>query len=59
MGGALEWNYSPQIFILDTKGDVRWYLEPSKIYNLKLPFYAGVMMGFKQNDDGDITWGYG
>ncbi|ASM35986.1 aryl-sulfate sulfotransferase [Campylobacter sputorum] len=59
MGGALEWNYNPQIFILDTTGEVRWYLEPSKIYNLKSAFNAGVMMGFKQNDDGDITWGYG
>lgn len=59
MGGALEWNYNPQIFIIDTKGEVRWYLEPSKIYNLKSAFHAGVMMGFKQNDDGDITWGYG
>ena len=59
MGGALEWNYNPQIFILDTKGEIRWYMEPSKIYNLKSAFHAGVMMGFKQNDDGDITWGYG
>lgn len=59
MGGALEWNYNPQIFIIDTTGEVRWYLEPSKIYNLKSAFNAGVMMGFKQNDDGDITWGYG
>ncbi|MCZ6159672.1 aryl-sulfate sulfotransferase [Campylobacter ureolyticus] len=58
-GGALEWNYTPQIFILDTKGEIRWYMEPSKIYNLKSAFHAGVMMGFKQNDDGDITWGYG
>ena len=58
-GGAIEWNYSPNNFILDTKGEVRWYLEPSKIYDLKQPFHAGVMMGFKQNDDGAMTWGYG
>ncbi len=58
-GGALEWNYTPSNFILDTKGEVRWYLEPSKIYDLKKPFNAGVMMGFKQNKDGAITWGYG
>ncbi|MSN95940.1 aryl-sulfate sulfotransferase [Campylobacter sp. FMV-PI01] len=58
-GGALEWNYNPQIFIIDTTGEIRWYLEPSKIYNLKSAFNAGVMMGFKQNDDGDLTWGYG
>lgn len=59
MGGALEWNYNPQNFIIDTTGEVRWYLEPSKIYNLKSAFNAGVMMGFKQNDDGALTWGYG
>ncbi|MBE2985026.1 aryl-sulfate sulfotransferase [Campylobacter sp. RM9344] len=58
-GGAIEWNYSPNNFILDTKGEVRWYLEPSKIYDLKQPFNAGVMMGFKQNPDGAMTWGYG
>ncbi|MBR8461954.1 aryl-sulfate sulfotransferase [Campylobacter sp. faydin G-105] len=58
-GGALEWNYTPNNFILDTKGEVRWYLEPSKIYDLKQPFNAGVMMGFKQNSDGAMTWGHG
>lgn len=58
-GGALEWNYSPNNFILDTKGEIRWYLEPSKMYDLKSPFNAGVMMGFKQNPDGALTWGYG
>ncbi|MBE3610395.1 aryl-sulfate sulfotransferase [Campylobacter californiensis] len=58
-GGALEWNYSPNNFILDTKGEVRWYLEASKFYDLKKPFNAGVMMGFKQNPDGAMTWGYG
>ncbi|CAD7289441.1 Arylsulfate sulfotransferase AssT [Campylobacter suis] len=58
-GGAIEWNYTPNNFVLDTKGEVRWYLEPSKIYDLKTPMNAGVMMGFKQNPDGAMTWGYG
>jgi len=58
-GGAIEWNYSPNNFILDTKGEVRWYMQPDKIYDLKQPFNAGVMMGFKQNIDGAMTWGYG
>lgn len=58
-GGAIEWNYTPNNFILDTKGEVRWYLEPSRFYDLKKPFNAGVMMGFKQNLDGAMTWGYG
>lgn len=59
VGGALEWNYDPQIFVLDTKGEVRWYLLPTRIYNIKSAFDAGVMMGFKQNLDGALTWGYG
>ncbi len=29
------------------------------IYDLKSIYNAGVMMGFKQNDDGALTWGYG
>ncbi|NLK67475.1 MAG: aryl-sulfate sulfotransferase [Campylobacteraceae bacterium] len=59
MGGALEWNYDPQIFIVDTTGEIRWFLDATTIYKLDSAFHAGVMMGFKQNDDGAITWGYG
>ena len=29
------------------------------IYDLNSIYSAGVMMGFKQNDDGMLTWGYG
>ena len=28
-GGALEWRYGPQNGIVDTKGEVRWYLLPN------------------------------
>lgn len=58
-GGALEWNYYPQNFIIDTQGEVRWYMLATPIYNLKTIYHAGVMMGFKQNDDGAMSWGYG
>lgn len=58
-GGALEWNYEPNNFILDTTGEVRWYLFYPPIYNLQSGFNAGVMMGVKQNDDGALTWGFG
>ena len=58
-GGALEWNFWPQISILDTAGDVRWYMFANPIYDLNSIYSAGVMMGFKQNDDGMISWGYG
>lgn len=59
VGGALEWNYYPSVFMIDTKGEIRWYLLPEKIYSLKSAFHAGVMMGFKQNVDGALSWGYG
>jgi len=58
-GGALEWNYNPEVFIVDTTGTIRWYLLPEPIYNMKSAFHAGVMMGFRQNVDGAMSWGYG
>ena len=59
MGGALEWNFNPQIGIVDTKGDYRWYLLTKPIYSLDSLYYGGDMMGFRQNKDGAFTWGYG
>jgi len=59
MGGALEWNFYPQNFILDTKGEIRWYMLAMPIYDLASADRAGVMMGFKQNQDGAMSWGYG
>ncbi|WP_297607428.1 aryl-sulfate sulfotransferase [uncultured Sutterella sp.] len=59
MGGALEWNFNPQIGIVDTKGEYRWYLFTNSIYSLDSLYYGGDMMGFRQNKDGAFTWGYG
>ena len=59
MGGALEWNRYPLNAIYDTKGEIRWYMEPSSIYNNNDIYRAGIMMGFRQNKDGAFTWGYG
>ncbi len=58
-GGALEWNYEPQNFIIDTKGEIRWYMLPDPIYSMRTIYSAGVMMGFRQNTDGALSWGYG
>ena len=59
-GGALEWNYYPQNFILDSKGEVRWYMLANTFYNLDSSTDAGVMMGFVQDPkDGHLVWGYG
>ena len=45
--------------LYDTKGEIRWYMEPSKIYDPNNIYMAGIMMGFRQNNDGAFTWGYG
>ena len=58
-GGALEWNFWPQNTVIDTKGEVRWYMFANPIYDLNSLYSAGVMMGFKQNNDGLLTWGFG
>ena len=59
MGGALTWNFQPQIAIIDTTGEVRWYLDAHDIWDPNSIYAAGCMMGFRQNTDGAITWGYG
>ena len=58
-GGALQWNNYPQNAVVDTKGEVRWYLQPAPIYDPRSLTRAGIMMGFHQNDDGALSWGYG
>ena len=59
MGGALTWSYLPKIAIIDTKGDIRWYLDASTLWDPESIYSKGVMMGFKQNADGAISWGFG
>lgn len=59
MGGALTWSFVPQIAVVDTTGEIRWYLDPRTIWDPENIYSAGVMMGFRQNADGAITWGYG
>ena len=59
IGGALEWSYYPQNAIIDASGDVRWYMLPDPIYDMETIYHGGIMMGFKQGEDGLLTWGYG
>ncbi len=59
-GGALEWSYGPENGIIDTKGEVRWYLLPNQdMYDPETIYKSGIMMGFQQGEDGLLTWGYG
>ncbi|MBE5692860.1 MAG: aryl-sulfate sulfotransferase, partial [Sutterella sp.] len=56
---ALQWNFFPQNAVVDTAGDIRWYMFANPIFDLQSLYKSGVMMGFKQNDDGMLTWGFG
>ena len=58
-GGALQWVFFPQNAVIDTAGDIRWYMFANPIFDLNNIYKSGVMMGFKQNDDGMLTWGFG
>ena len=58
-GGAVEWCFNSQIAIIDTHGDVRWYLLNDLINDQSDPWTSGFMMGFQQTADGAFTWGFG
>ncbi|MFT7004454.1 MAG: arylsulfate sulfotransferase [Sulfurimonas sp.] len=58
-GGALEWNYPSNAYIIDTHGEVRWYINTDKLVNYNDIYHTGIMMGFRQNNDGDLSWGFG
>ncbi len=56
-GGALEWDYESYVWIVDTNGDVRWFLNIDKFRDTKDLRKKGNMMGFDQTKDGAIIWG--
>lgn len=45
--------------MIDASGDIRWYLDPRTLWKPESMDSAGVMMGFCQNPDGTMTWGFG
>ena len=59
MGGGLEWTSLPANGIIDSTGEIRWYLRADKIYDPQTIWWSGTMMGFEQGADGKLTWGYG
>ena len=58
-GGALQWTDYPLNFIIDTCGEIRWYLYAEPIMDVDSLYHGGIMMGLRQNADGAISWGYG
>ncbi|EAC1839238.1 aryl-sulfate sulfotransferase [Campylobacter lari] len=58
-GGALEWDEASSVFIIDTKGEIRWYLDNDKLMDKNNIYNRGIMMGFRQNPDGALSFGFG
>ncbi|CAD7289297.1 aryl-sulfate sulfotransferase [Campylobacter suis] len=58
-GGAAEWNYLSNAFVVDTQGEIRWYINADKLLEYNNIFNTGIMMGFRQNSDGALSWGFG
>ena len=56
-GGALEWDYDTHTWIVDTNGDVRWYMKSDVIRDPNNITKKGNMMGFFQTKDGALLWG--
>ncbi|MCV3446024.1 aryl-sulfate sulfotransferase [Campylobacter lari] len=58
-GGAMEWDENSNAFIIDTKGEIRWYFDNDKLMDWNNIYNRGIMMGFKQNTDGALSFGFG
>ena len=58
-GGAVEWAFNSNIGIIDTTGEIRWWLLDQEIGDTENPWKSGYFMGFQQTEDGALTWGYG
>ena len=59
MGGALTWQFPPRTAIIDTTGAIRWYIDYTNLWKPDDPWSSGVMMGFHQDANGALSWGFG
>ncbi|WP_267524215.1 aryl-sulfate sulfotransferase [Campylobacter sp. MG1] len=59
VGGAMEWDESSNAFIIDTKGEIRWYFDADKLMDWNNIYNRGIMMGFHQNTDGAFSFSFG
>lgn len=55
----MEWDENSNVFIIDIKGEIRWYFDNDKLINWGNIYNRGIMLGFHQNKDGALTWGFG
>ncbi|WP_039667706.1 aryl-sulfate sulfotransferase [Campylobacter sp. RM16704] len=59
VGGAMEWDLEAYVWIIDSNGDIRWYLKTDEIRDPDNIYKKGNMMGFFQTKDGALLWGMG
>lgn len=57
--GAGEWNEPAEFYIVDTKGEIRWYLDTEQFYDKdgRKIDDTGRIMSFYQMKNGDIVFG--
>lgn len=49
------WDNYPIVFVADTTGEVRWYMDWDKVYDQQTT--QGIAMGFHLADNGELYWG--
>ncbi|GIU49667.1 arylsulfate sulfotransferase AssT [Shewanella sairae] len=54
--GAFSWDGKPGFFIIDTAGDIRWYMNPYTTHDAKTYDNAGYAMGMNVTKDGNMVW---
>ncbi|QIZ78937.1 aryl-sulfate sulfotransferase [Ferrimonas lipolytica] len=57
-GGAMPFDEVPMNYVVDTQGEIRWWMDPNKVYD-GFDIDAnkrGVFMGLNPTDHGTYTW---
>ncbi len=49
------WDNYPVVFVADTTGEVRWFMDWDKVYDQETT--KGIAMGFHLADNGELYWG--
>ncbi|MEI6859557.1 MAG: aryl-sulfate sulfotransferase, partial [Shewanella sp.] len=54
--GAFNWDGVPMFFMIDTVGDIRWYMNPYTTHDSNHYEKAGYAMGMNITAEGNMTW---
>ncbi|MGL4473021.1 MAG: aryl-sulfate sulfotransferase [Shewanella sp.] len=54
--GAFSWDGKPGFFIIDTAGDIRWYMNPYTTHDASRYDGAGYAMGMNVTAEGNMVW---